>query len=124
MARHFQFLNNFRTLVETKRNDAGQFDITQLRDEDRMLLLCAIVHCADLAGSTKPWDLCFEWCNRLLLEFFNQGDREAEAGLEVGPLYDRRKTSIPKSQVRRVGPHTVLEREGLRERERGRCRNR
>lgn len=99
MARHFQFLANFRTLVETKRGDDGRIDMTQLRDEDRMLILCAIVHCADLAGTTKPWNICAEWCKRLLLEFFNQGDREAEAGLEVGPLHDRKKTSIPKSQV-------------------------
>ncbi len=72
MARHFQFLNNFRSLVESKRNEHGEFDVSQLRDEDRMLLLCAIVHCADLAGSTKPWPLCREWSKRLLLEFFNQ----------------------------------------------------
>ncbi len=72
MARHFQFLNNFRLLVESKRNEGGVFDISQLRDEDRMLVLCAIVHCADLAGTTKPWPLCSEWCKRLLLEFFNQ----------------------------------------------------
>lgn len=99
MARHFQFLNNFRLLVESKRNEGGVFDISQLRDEDRMLVLCAIVHCADLAGTTKPWPLCSEWCKRLLLEFFNQGDRESEAGLEVGPLHDRNKTNIAKSQV-------------------------
>jgi hypothetical protein len=73
MARHFQFLNNFRALVESKRTD-HKFDASQLRDEDRMMLLCAIVHCADLVEEfqQQPWPICREWCKRLLLEFFNQ----------------------------------------------------
>ena len=32
-------------------------------------------------------------------EFFVQGDREAELGLEYSPLCDRQNTLIPQSQV-------------------------
>ena len=32
-------------------------------------------------------------------EFFNQGDREAELGLEYSPLCDRHNTMVPQSQI-------------------------
>eukprot|EP00051_Salpingoeca_urceolata_P005821 m.77744 g.77744 ORF g.77744 m.77744 type:complete len:720 (+) comp14559_c0_seq1:332-2491(+) len=103
MAKHFQFLSDFRTMVEAKRqlvgNVAGPVDLVTASEEDKLLTLCAIVHCADLGASTKPWTLCREWCTRVMNEFFEQGDKERSLGLEVGPLHDREKTNIAKSQV-------------------------
>ena len=32
-------------------------------------------------------------------EFFNQGDREKEMGLDVSPLCDRNTTQVPQSQI-------------------------
>jgi hypothetical protein len=102
MAKHFQFLSDFRTLVENKRQlslPAHTVDLRDCSDDDRLLLFCAVVHCADLGPPAKPWPLCQTWTERIIDEFFTQGDRETELGLEVGPLNDRHKVSLPKSQT-------------------------
>eukprot|EP00053_Salpingoeca_punica_P016299 m.153224 g.153224 ORF g.153224 m.153224 type:complete len:721 (+) comp16935_c5_seq1:88-2250(+) len=102
MAKHFQFLSDFRTLVENKRQlslPSHTVDLRESSDEDRILLLCAIVHCADLGPPAKPWPLCRTWTERIIAEFFAQGDRESELGLDIGPLNDRHKISMPKSQT-------------------------
>jgi hypothetical protein len=36
---------------------------------------------------------------RCMEEFFVQGDREAEMGLEYSPLCDRHNTMVPQSQI-------------------------
>ena len=43
--------------------------------------------------------LCEKWTLRLMEEFFAEGDREGQLGLEVGALNDREKVIIPKAQV-------------------------
>ena len=59
-----------------------------------------MVHCADLSGPTKPLHLYRRWCDRIMEEFFQQGDKEREAGLEISPMCDRSNATIEKSQVR------------------------
>ena len=58
-----------------------------------------MVHCADLSGPTKPLHLYRRWCDRIMEEFFQQGDKEREAGLEISPMCDRTNATIEKSQV-------------------------
>ena len=59
-----------------------------------------MVHCADLSGPTKPLPIYRRWCDRIMEEFFQQGDKEREAGLEISPMCDRNNATIEKSQVR------------------------
>ena len=59
-----------------------------------------MVHCADLAGPTKPLELYRRWCGRIMEEFFQQGDKERENGLEISPMCDRHNATVEKSQVR------------------------
>ena len=47
-------------------------DLTDATVDEHILLLCNIVHCADLGASTKPWHLCRQWSTRIIDEFFNQ----------------------------------------------------
>ena len=58
-----------------------------------------MLHCADLSNPTKPLDIYRAWTERVMNEFFLQGDREAREGLEISPMCDRHKASIEKSQV-------------------------
>ena len=58
-----------------------------------------MVHCADLSGPTKPLHLYRKWCGLIMEEFFQQGDKEREAGLEISPMCDRHNATIEKSQV-------------------------
>ena len=58
-----------------------------------------MVHCADLSGPTKPLSLYRKWCDRITEEFFQQGDKEREAGMDISPMCDRHNANIEKSQV-------------------------
>jgi hypothetical protein len=61
---------------------------------------------ADLGSAAKPWRLCKRWTERIMHEFFLEGDEEIALGLELGALNDRGKIDIPKTQVgfERRGP--------------------
>lgn len=61
-----------------------------------------MVHCADLSNPTKPLELYRQWTDRIMAEFFQQGDRERERGMEISPMCDKHTASVEKSQVRRV----------------------
>jgi hypothetical protein len=58
-----------------------------------------MVHCADLSNPTKPLELYRRWVERIMEEFFQQGDRERDAGLDISPMCDRYNATIEKSQV-------------------------
>ena len=58
-----------------------------------------MLHSCDVSHPAKRWDLHHQWTSRCMEEFFNQGDREAELGLEYSPLCDRHNTMVPQSQI-------------------------
>ena len=58
-----------------------------------------MVHCAALSTPTKPLELYNNWVERIMEEFFQQGDRERENGLDISPMCDRYNATIEKSQV-------------------------
>jgi len=62
-------------------------------------VLKSLVHCSDLSNPTKPLDLYRRWVERVMQEFFRQGDLEREQDLDVSPMCDRRTATIEKSQV-------------------------
>ena len=61
-----------------------------------------MVHCSDLSNPTKPLDIYRQWVDRIMEEFFRQGDREREIGMEISPMCDRYNATIEKSQVTNV----------------------
>ena len=58
-----------------------------------------MLHSCDVSHPAKRWDLHHQWTSRCMEEFFVQGDREAELGLEYSPLCDRHNTMVPQSQI-------------------------
>lgn len=68
-----------------------------------------MVHCADLSNPTKPLQLYRQWTDRIMEEFFRQGDRERERGMEISPMCDKHNASVEKSQVTHDWVHTALE---------------
>lgn len=60
-----------------------------------------MVHCADLSNPTKPLDLYRRWVSQIMEEFFLQGDKEKEQGMDISPMCDRHNATIEKSQVGR-----------------------
>ena len=58
-----------------------------------------MVHCSDLSNPLKPLEVYLKWTDRIMEEFFKQGDREKELSLDLSPLCDRDNSDICKSQV-------------------------
>jgi len=64
-------------------------------------LLTQMLHCADLSNPAKPMHIYREWVNRVMEEFFRQGDRERELGVDVSPMCDRYTVKSANAQVSR-----------------------
>ena len=41
----------------------------------------ALLHAADVSNPFKPWILSEKWTERVLSEFWSQGDKERDLGL-------------------------------------------
>ena len=71
----------------------------QIKNDKKPKILSLLLHTADVSHPGKKWDLHEQWTMRLIEEFFRQGDREKELGLNCSPLCDRNLTAIPESQI-------------------------
>ena len=63
-------------------------------------VLQSLVHCSDLSNPTKPLELYRQWTDRIMAEFFRQGDLERERGLDISAMCDRHTATVEKTQVR------------------------
>uniref|UniRef100_A0A3B4A1H0 3',5'-cyclic-AMP phosphodiesterase n=1 Tax=Periophthalmus magnuspinnatus TaxID=409849 RepID=A0A3B4A1H0_9GOBI len=98
MSKHMSLLADLKTMVETKKvTSSGVLMLDNYTD--RMQVLRNMVHCADLSNPTKPLDLYRQWTDRIMDEFFHQGDRERERGMEISPMCDKHTASVERTQV-------------------------
>uniref|UniRef100_A0A3B3DQK8 Phosphodiesterase n=1 Tax=Oryzias melastigma TaxID=30732 RepID=A0A3B3DQK8_ORYME len=98
MSKHMNLLADLKTMVETKK--VTSLGVLLLDNySDRIQVLQNMVHCADLSNPTKPLELYRKWTDRIMVEFFTQGDREREKGMEISPMCDKHNASIEKNQV-------------------------
>jgi hypothetical protein len=90
MSRHFGDMGKFKNRVEAEDfNPKG---------DDKKLAQEFLFHMADISNPTKPWPLCKKWTDLLFIEFFQQGDRERELGIDISFLMDRTTTNVAKAQ--------------------------
>ncbi|XP_074834274.1 3',5'-cyclic-AMP phosphodiesterase 4C isoform X2 [Carettochelys insculpta] len=98
MSKHMNLLADLKTMVETKK--VTSLGVLLLDNySDRIQVLQNMVHCADLSNPTKPLELYRQWTERIMTEFFHQGDQEREKGMEISPMCDKHSASVEKSQV-------------------------
>ncbi|XP_006876393.1 PREDICTED: cAMP-specific 3',5'-cyclic phosphodiesterase 4C [Chrysochloris asiatica] len=98
MSKHMNLLADLKTMVETKK--VASLGVLLLDNySDRIQVLQNLVHCADLSNPTKPLPLYRQWTDRIMAEFFQQGDRERDIGLDISPMCDKHTASVEKSQV-------------------------
>jgi len=114
MRAHFEYLTKF------KSKQAGEGFVPQgsahLEHKDMRLLLTMALHAADIANPAKREIIATTWARRSMIEFFNQGDKEAEMGLPVSPFMDRHKTPLSATIVNcQIGFINVLVRPLLAE---------
>ncbi len=48
-----------------------------------------MIHTCDISNPTKPWDIYNQWVDKVMEEFWKQGDREKKLNLPVSFLCDR-----------------------------------
>ena len=92
IALHFSMLNKFR----------AKFLLSNLKEvgsEDRVLGLSHLLHTADISNPSRPWPLCRHWTQRVMQEFWAQGDQERVRGLDVSYMMDRYSLNVAKSQI-------------------------
>ena len=92
MAKHFDIVGS---------NKAKQKTIAQRMEVagERLEVYKLFIKASDIAHTAKETDLHERWCKLVIEEFFTQGDREKELGLQVSMYCDRANTDICKSQV-------------------------
>jgi len=90
MSQHFSQLKAIKTMVQQNSNESSL---------DKTKVLCLMLHSCDVSHPSKRWSLHHRWTARCMEEFFVQGDREKELGLEYSPLCDRHNTMVPQSQI-------------------------
>ncbi|XP_071059720.1 3',5'-cyclic-AMP phosphodiesterase 4C-like isoform X2 [Pseudochaenichthys georgianus] len=98
MSKHMTLLADLKTMVETKKVTSSGVLLLDHYNE-RIQVLRNMVHCADLSNPTKALPLYRQWTERIMEEFFRQGDKERERGMEISAMCDKHTASVEKSQV-------------------------
>ena len=68
-------------------------------DVDQIFLCKMMLHAADISNPAKPRLHYFEWTDRVLAEFYAQGDQERALGDEgpgISTFFDREKPNVIK----------------------------
>lgn len=99
MSKHMSLLADLKTMVETKKV-AGSGVLLVDSYTERIQILQNLLHCADLSNPTKPLHLYKTWVQGIMEEFYQQGDKERDLGLDISPMCDRYNSTVEKSQVK------------------------
>ena len=58
-----------------------------------------LLHAADVSNNARSTKIASQWTERLMEEFYAQGDLERELGLPVTPIMDRHSCSVARVQI-------------------------
>lgn len=91
MVLHFGMKADLDKLA-TKLTETPLAPMTLPDPKERDLILRVILHGADVSNPGKSWQVCKDWSDHVIAEFFSQGDMEKEEGLPVSMNCDRNTT--------------------------------
>jgi len=104
MARHRDFFTRFQEWTQATQKGADLsltstsgdgpckwFEQTShaVGEDDRKLLLSMCIKCADLANVVKPLSIADSWAERIMEEFYAQGEREIQMNLPLTQFSSR-----------------------------------
>ena len=98
MSKHMGLLSDLKATVETKKRFSTDLLVLE-EPKQKTQVLQNLIHCCDVSNPTKPLELYTQWVDRLMMETFNQGDKERQQGLSMSPLCDRHTVNLAKCQV-------------------------
>jgi hypothetical protein len=93
MQKHFTELGHFKS-----KCGGGDQEFPETAD-DKQLTIRLFVHACDIGNPTRGLLSYMEWTQRILTEYFTQGDLEKKNGLPVSMFMDRFSTNIAKNQL-------------------------
>lgn len=68
-------------------------------EKHRLFIMEILLHCADISNPYKPFEICAKWADLVSQEFFSQGDKERELGLDISPMMDRNSSNLNNMQI-------------------------
>ncbi|KAL5489526.1 hypothetical protein EMCRGX_G018626 [Ephydatia muelleri] len=92
MSLHSDQLKHMRQLISSP-------DVIVQMEKGRSKVYSLLLHMADISHPGKEWETHHEFSNRLVEEFFRQGDQEMQLGRACSPLCNRNTTSVPECQL-------------------------
>lgn len=95
MAKHFEDVALFKTNILPGPGE----ELAIKNVGDKKLLLKMILHTCDVSNPAKEREFMLRWTERVVEEFFIQGELEKQLSLPVSPFMDRDTIVIKKMQV-------------------------
>ncbi|KNE63099.1 hypothetical protein AMAG_18949 [Allomyces macrogynus ATCC 38327] len=95
LQQHLALLGSFKARIE-------HFNPASNKD-DRQVLWKIIIKASDVSNPSKELGLYLEWTQRIMAEFFAQGDEERRLGLPISPFMDRHAANYPGCQLGFIG---------------------
>jgi hypothetical protein len=89
---HFEHLSRLKTRVATDAYASAD-------RKDVLLLLGQALHTSDISNPTKSNPLMMAWTQRVMAEFWLQGDRERSLGMPISAYMDRRHPAVSQCQM-------------------------
>lgn len=95
MAKHFEDVALFKANILPAPDE----ELMIKNVGDKKLLLKMILHTCDVSNPSKDREIMLKWTERVVEEFFVQGDLEKQLSLAVSPFMDRETIVLKKMQV-------------------------
>ncbi len=96
ISKHIANISSYTSIIQNAKEKGFNKNSVQ----EMQALLGIAIKSADISNSAKPSHISLRWTDRVLEEFYAQGDKEKEMGLPISPLCDRNKEgNRPSSQI-------------------------
>ena len=106
MIHHGNMLKAFNECVEKHsivkgNNLAKVFDVAGEKElkQTQQSFMNVVVHFCDVSNPTRPFEVYEQWAVKVMEEFYLQGDKESQLGLQISFLCDRNSVSIEQGQI-------------------------
>ena len=100
---HFKQLEDTKNLIKEYNINKGK-NREKIKENNKLndiqqQFLEILIHACDISNPTKTFNIYNLWANKVMSEFFRQGDKEKELGLKVSMNCDRLTTTLPQCQI-------------------------
>ncbi|XP_018118736.1 cAMP-specific 3',5'-cyclic phosphodiesterase 7B isoform X1 [Xenopus laevis] len=92
-------INRQNEFLSRLKDHLNNKDLCLEDTEHRHFMLQIALKCADICNPCRVWELSKQWSERVCEEFYRQGELERKLGLDISPLCNQQKDTVPSIQV-------------------------